>query len=167
MPARLLTCAVSRSAGADENVQAKPSQTKSSLVSRRLTVAVLPLPLRLTGGSDLVGDHVAGLDQRTRPLGKDGSRCPSAHRGPGLPGCSRLVATRRAVLRIPGAEVNKREYERFEARRDDLETRFGGPLEFQPLPGRKALQDRRHCPSLVDVLDRDHHAELSAWFLSH
>jgi hypothetical protein len=26
------------------------------------------------------------------------------------------------------------------------------------------LQDRRHCPHSFDVLNRDHHAELSAWF---
>jgi uncharacterized protein DUF4268 len=65
----------------------------------------------------------------------------------------------------PEAEVNKREYERFEARRDDLETRFGGPLEFQPLPGRKACRIAVTAPHSFDVLSRDHHAELSAWFI--
>ena len=49
----------------------------------------------------------------------------------------------------PEAEVNKREYERFAVRREDLEARFGGPIEFQPLPGPKSLQDRRHCPSPI------------------
>ena len=54
---------------------------------------------------------------------------------------------------------------RFEARRDDLETRFGGPIEFQPLPGRKTCRITVTAPHPFDILDRDHHAELSAWFI--
>jgi hypothetical protein len=38
-------------------------------------------------------------------------------------------------------------------------------MEFQPLPGRKACRIAVTAPHSFDVLDRDHHADLSAWFI--
>lgn len=63
------------------------------------------------------------------------------------------------------AEINQEEFEKFLARREQLEDSFGGRLDFQPLPGRKACRIAAHAPEPFDVLDHDQHAALAQWFL--
>jgi hypothetical protein len=63
------------------------------------------------------------------------------------------------------ADANQAEFERFFARRQELEDRFGGPLDFQPLPGRKASRIAAYAPEPVDVLDEAQHEALARWLL--
>ena len=63
------------------------------------------------------------------------------------------------------AETNLREFDRFLIHQEQLEDRFGGALDFQPLPGRKACRIAAHSPQAFDVLDMDQHQALAHWFL--
>lgn len=63
------------------------------------------------------------------------------------------------------AEENRRHFDQFAARREDLEKRFGGPIEFYPLPNRKACRIAVTASKAFDVLDLDQHTELSNWLV--
>jgi hypothetical protein len=62
-------------------------------------------------------------------------------------------------------ETNQEQFEKFLARREHLEERFGGSLDFQPLPGRKACRIAAHAAGTFDVLDHNQHPALAEWFL--
>lgn len=64
------------------------------------------------------------------------------------------------------AETNQAEFDKFLAHRERLESAFGEPLDFQPLPGRKACRIAAWSPERVDVLDLAQHDVLAQWFLA-
>lgn len=61
---------------------------------------------------------------------------------------------------------NQSEFEKFLAHREDLEARFGGPLDFQPMPERVACRIAATYPHTFDVLDEDQHENLAQWFIA-
>lgn len=63
------------------------------------------------------------------------------------------------------AAANQREYERFVAHRQQLEARFGGSLDYQPMLGRKGCRIAALAPAPVDVLDPTQREELADWFI--
>lgn len=60
---------------------------------------------------------------------------------------------------------NLLEHERWQSRRNELETAFGNTLVFDALPGKKACRVRYYKPGGGDVLDSAREEHL-AWFLS-
>ncbi|GAA2145110.1 hypothetical protein GCM10009844_19430 [Nocardioides koreensis] len=65
----------------------------------------------------------------------------------------------------PDAAANLAEFERFTEHRQLLDDGFGGSIQFDPLPGKKACRihiDRLHG----DVLDADSRGEFLDWFVS-
>lgn len=65
----------------------------------------------------------------------------------------------------PDAEANFAEYEAVAAHRSTLETEFGAPLGFDPLPDRKACRIRYDRPGGGDVTDVASHEALIGWFM--
>lgn len=63
------------------------------------------------------------------------------------------------------AEVNQAKFDKFAAHQAQMEASFGGPLDFQPMPGRKACRIAALSPSEVDVLDPSQRESLAEWFL--
>jgi hypothetical protein len=63
-------------------------------------------------------------------------------------------------------QANLDEFEKFMARRDDLEQSFGEPLSWEPLEDKKSCRIRCRRPSGGQVTDVEDHDELVAWFVS-
>ncbi|WP_447925143.1 DUF4268 domain-containing protein [Georgenia muralis] len=66
----------------------------------------------------------------------------------------------------PDADANQVAFDEFLARREPLEAAFGEPLDFQPLPGRKACRIVAWCPQAFDVLDTAQHRDMVQWFVA-
>ncbi len=64
------------------------------------------------------------------------------------------------------APNNQSAFEKFLAHREELEARFGGPLDFQPMPERVACRIAATYPLSFDVLDEDQHEDLTQWFVA-
>ena len=61
-------------------------------------------------------------------------------------------------------EANQRLFEELQARRTELESVYGGALEFESLPGRRAKRVAVYMDE-ADVVAIERHEEVLAWFL--
>ncbi|TQM61724.1 DUF4268 domain-containing protein [Humibacillus xanthopallidus] len=64
------------------------------------------------------------------------------------------------------SQANLVEFERFRARRDELEEHFGRPLTWEPLQDKKSCRIRHYRPSGGQITDTDEREELIDWFVS-
>jgi hypothetical protein len=62
-----------------------------------------------------------------------------------------------------GAAENEALFEDLRRHREELETAYGRPLDFQRLPGKRGCRIADHTAG--DVMDEDHWNEFIAWFL--
>ncbi len=68
------------------------------------------------------------------------------------------------VFETPDAEVNLARFQALQAHRQQMEAMYGGPLDWQTLPGRKATRVAEYLPS-ADVSLEEHWDQYLEWLL--